>query len=414
MGEHTRPMVAILRFRHRAHRAARGCLGAGVLALGLTVASCTGETPRGSQSHSSDETAAGPSYSSIVPIPVVTSTPAASSFERDVASIQKTMDAAIRGKVVPGIVVLVRRGPHVRLLARGQANVADRVPMTARDRFRIGSITKPMVAVIALKLVERDVLSLDDTVEQWLPGLVRNGGDTTIEELLNHSSGLPDYVDSPRFLPLLNGPPVSPRQLVRMATAQPEIFRPGQGSSYTNTGYVLLGMIIERATHQPLATNLRSTVFEPAGMNTSSLAPAGANIEPVAHGYEKGRDVTTPQLTWAWAAGAVVSDARDLATFFDRLLNGHLLRADLLSRMQDPNGTPMPDIGYDRYGLGLAELETPCGTAWGHEGRLPGFVSAAWLDNTVNRQVVVFVNVTNDQLGDTFESVINTALCGTE
>lgn len=324
------------------------------------------------------------------------------------------MDAAVRGKVVPGIVVLVRRGHQVRLLARGRADVAARVPMTPRHRFRIGSITKPMVAVVVLKLVERGVLSLDDTVEQWLPGLVPHGDNITIEELLNHSSGLADYVDSPRFRPLLNGAPVSPRQLVRIATAEPDLFRPGQGTSYTNTGYVLLGMIIERATHRPLASNLRSTVFAPIGMNTSSLAPAGASAKPVARGYEKGEDVTTPQLTWAWAAGAVVSDARDLAAFFDRLLSGQLLSTDLLSRMRDPNGTPMPDIGYDRYGLGLAELETQCGTAWGHEGRLPGFVSAAWLDDTVDRQVVVFVNATSDDLGETFTSVINTALCGTE
>jgi D-alanyl-D-alanine carboxypeptidase len=128
---------------------------------------------------------------------------------------------------------------------------------------------------------------LEDTVEQWLPGLLTRGADLTIEELLNHSSGLADYVDSPRFLPLLNGP-VSPRQLVRMATAEPELFRPGQGTSYTNTGYVLLGMIIERATHRTLDSNLRSTVFAPTGMTTSSLAPAGAAVEPIAHGDEKG------------------------------------------------------------------------------------------------------------------------------
>ncbi len=173
-------------------------------------------------------------------------------------------------------------------------------------------------------------------------------------------------------------------------------------------------MIVERATHRQLASNLRSTVFAPAGMSTASLAPEGATASPVAHGYEKGHDATTPQLTWAWAAGAVVSDAADLAAFFDRLLSGQLLRTDLLARMRDPNGTPMPDEGYSRYGLGLAEIETPCGTAWGHDGRLPGFVSAAWLDDTVDRQVVVFVNATSDDLAETFQSVIDTALCGTE
>ncbi len=345
---------------------------------------CTGESPRGSQPRGSDETAAGPGSSSSGSAPAAASTPGVSSFAGDVSSIQNAMEAAVRGKVVPGIVVWVRRGRQVRILARGRADVAVSVPMTPRHRFRIGSITKPMVAVVVLKLVERRVLSLHDTVEQWLPGLVTTGRDITIEELLNHSSGLADYVDSPRFLPLLDGPPVTPRQLVRLATAEPELFSPGQGTSYTDTGYLLLGMIIEQATHRQLASTLRSTVFARAGMTTSSLAPDGATTRPVAHGYEKGHDVTTPQLTWAWAAGAVVSDAADLAVFFDRFG----------VRTTAWHGPSRPDARPQRH----------------PDAR--GRIQPLWLgsrrtrDTVVDRQVVVFVNATSDDLAETFQSSI--------
>src|SRR4051794_9230770 len=166
-------MLLTGRVPDRASWPVRPGLGAVLVTLNLMIVACTGESPRGSQPRGSNETAAGPNSSSSGSAPVAASTAGASSFAGDVSSIQNAMEAAVRAKVVPGIVVLVRRGRQVRLLARGRADVAPSVPMTPRHRFRIGSITKPMVAVVVLKLVERGVLSLEDTVEQWLPGLVR-------------------------------------------------------------------------------------------------------------------------------------------------------------------------------------------------------------------------------------------------
>ena len=320
------------------------------------------------------------------------------------------MENLVDGGVVPGIVVLARHGADVRVLVRGQANVSSKKPMSPRHLFRIGSITKPMVAVTVLKLVERGLVSLDDTVDRWLPGLVPRGDAITIEQLLDHSSGLANYTDAPRFSSLPRGKPLSPRELVRLGTSQPVLFPPGRGAHYSNTGYVLLGMIIERVTHASLASNLESAVFASARMNASSLGSPDVATAPVARGYENGKDVTAFRLGWAWAAGAVVSDARDVAAFFNRLLSGRLVRRDLLARMQDP-GEPMPEANAG-YGLGLAKVETVCGTAWGHEGQLPGFVSAAWVNQRAHRQVVVLANATVDAFGVTFQKVINTALCG--
>jgi D-alanyl-D-alanine carboxypeptidase len=334
------------------------------------------------------------------------------SFEAEVSSIQNSMATLVDDRVVPGMVVLVRDGADVRVLTRGQAIVASTTPLSPRHRFRIGSITKPMVAAVVLNLVQRGLISLDDTVDRWLPGMVPHGDAITLEELLEHSSGLADYLALPRFATAPTGKPPSPRALVGLGTSQPMLSPPGRGVHYSNTGYVLLGMIIEGVTHRSLASNLHSAVFAPADMSASSLGPPRGRTARVAHGYEDGNDMTSLDLGWVWAAGAVVSDARDVAAFFNRLMSGRLLRRDLLARMQHV-GEPMPERGFSGgYGLGLAKVNTACGTAWGHEGQLPGFSSAAWLNQVADRQVVVLANGTVDAIGLTFQRVINTGLCG--
>lgn len=121
--------------------------------------------------------------------------------------------------------------------------------------------------------------------------------------------------------------------------------------------------------------------------------------------------MTAFPLGWAWAAGAVVSNARDVGAFFNELVSGRLVRRDLLARMQEV-GQSMPEIGAAGYGLGLAKVEIGCGTAWGHEGQLPGFVSAAWVNPGADREVVVLANASVDAIGLTFQKVLNTALCG--
>jgi D-alanyl-D-alanine carboxypeptidase len=374
------------------------------VALSLTVASCAGGNPSKAGSRGSDRTSSATNTSSD------SASPSPGGFEADVAAIQQAMGIIV-GDGVPGVVVLVRHGRDLRVLARGQADLAAKAPMSPRDVFRIGSITKSMVAVTILKLVERGVLSLNDTVDRWLPGLVPHGDAITIKQLLNHSSGLANFTDLPLFASVPRGTPLSPRELVRLAASQPILFPPGRGKHYSNTGYIVLGMIIEKATRRSLASNLHSAVFAPAHMNASSLGSPAASTAPVARGYENGKDETGFPLGWAWAAGAVISDAHDVAAFFNHLLSGRLLPRDLLARMQTP-GEPMPEVGFAGYGLGLAEVNTACGTAWGHEGQLPGYVSAAWVNQRADRQVVVLANATVEAFDIMSQRVINTALCG--
>jgi len=136
------------------------------------------------------------------------------------------MDQAVHDSVVPGTVVLVRHGTDLRVLVRGQADVVAKKPMSPNHMFRIGSITKSMIAATVLKLAEHGRVSLDDTVDRWLPGLVPRGNAITIAQLLHHSSGLHDYTDLPRFSSIPQGKPLSPRQLVRLGTSRPMLFPP--------------------------------------------------------------------------------------------------------------------------------------------------------------------------------------------
>jgi len=168
---------------------------------------------------------------------------------------------------VPGAVVLVRDGRRTIRLTRGFADPAHKVRMTVADRFRVGSITKTFVSTVVLQLAGEGRLALDDTLERWLPGLVPNGQAITIAQLLNHTSGLFDYTLDPAVLrPYLRGDlrfDWPPRQLVARAITHPPLFAPAARWSYSNTGYVLLGLVVQAATGGSLRAQLQRRIFGP-------------------------------------------------------------------------------------------------------------------------------------------------------
>ncbi len=275
----------------------------------------------------------------------------------------------------------------------------DRRQTQSSDRFRVGSITKTFVAVVVLQLVGEHRLKLDDTVEQWLPGLVPDGGRITVRQLLGHTSGLADYSDDPDFLRRTLAQPRrhwTPRELVGVALALGPVARPGERFAYASTNYVLLGMVVERATRISLERQLRSRIFAPLGLHDTSFAPGRPIQGRDAHGYAPSvydgivgslttaRDRSTVSTWWVWAAGSIVSTAPDLSRFLGAVVEGRLLPPRLLELMRPAPGA--------RYGLGLAAFRTPCGTAIGHTGALLGTVSAAWSTADGRRRVVVMSN----------------------
>ena len=267
--------------------------------------------------------------------------------------------------------------------ASGVADLRARRPMRPGLHFRAGSLTKSLVATVVLQLVAEGRLSLSDTLERWLPTILPYGDRITIHQLLNHTSGVPDYWAAVERT--LYGSRQgrlrawTPQALVGLVAGQPPGLPPGTAWSYSNTGYVLLGLIVEAATGNTLARELVRCIFRPLGLRDTLLPGNSPGIpSPTSRGYSlrlspQGEVITSPLLdftaqnpSWAWAAGALVSTLEDLGHFFRALLGGRLLPPGLLAEMLStvpvpPGSIPLPL--YDRYGLGSWRWGRPL-AAW--------------------------------------------------
>jgi D-alanyl-D-alanine carboxypeptidase len=259
------------------------------------------------------------------------------------------------------------RAKEIVLVADGH-HVSARGDIRPDDRFRVGSVTKTFVAVTVLQLEAEHRLSLDDPIGRYVPG----AGAAPLRTLLNHTSGIPNHSEDPR---ILEGWPLrqwQPAELVAIAQSMP----PVTGFHYSNTNYVLLGLAVERVTGRPLAKELERRILRPLRL-TRTAYDEGPRVRGVIPGYSGGVDYTVSNTSWAGAAGAVVSTARDLATFYgslDRLLPRRQYRA----------------MHTGTYGYGLFPIQTACGEAWGHNGAVPGYYTNAFTRG--RRTAVVLVD----------------------
>jgi Beta-lactamase len=219
------------------------------------------------------------------------------------AKLQAALDSIVAAGV-PGALVLVRDGDHVVRLASGYGNLARRTPMRVTDRFRVGSDTKTFVATVVLQLVGERKLALDDTVEGRLPGLVPNGRNITVRQLLNHMSGLYDYAEDKAFLAQLEHRTRvwTPRALVRIAAKHRPLFPPGRRWSYSNTGYTLLGLMVEKATGNELARSF--------GSGSSSRYACGGPASIRSHGSPAATRTATRRVEATRASTSASSTAR--------------------------------------------------------------------------------------------------------
>ena len=326
------------------------------------------------------------------------------------ADVQRALQRIVDGGA-PGAAAVIQ-GPHGReRFVAGSANVRRDVAISPRDRFRVGSVTKSFTATVVLKLVAQGKVGLDDSVEKWLPGLVPDGDQITVRELLNHSSGLADYCAVPPDSTLCIPPPAdmahrwSPAQLVQIGVSAPPNFPPGQGWSYTNTGYVLLGMIVDKATGKPLRAELEKKILGPLGLHGTTF-PSGTGMQsPFSHGYDvmSGSswpfDVTRTSPTIAGSAGGIVSTPGDLARFMRALLAGRLLPPTVMREMKHPTPgslsgpSPLEGGGIGSYGLGLVHYtwSHACGV-WGHSGDFPGYHTLALSSANGHRGAAIYVN----------------------
>ena len=291
-----------------------------------------------------------------------------------------------------GAIAAARHGEDLAQAAAGIANLASGQRMRPDDRYRTGSITKTFVAVVVLQLAGEGTLRLDDTIDRWLPGLVPGGDKITIRELLNHTSGLQDYFNDAAFdSQARSGQQFTPAQLLAIANALGPVFPPGTSWAYSNTDYVLLGLIVEKATSHSLQAELSHRIFQPIDLDNTSFPVDQTSIPgDHAHGYvdlpgSPPLDLTTRvNPSAAWAAGALVSTVGDITSFYQDLFNGRLLRPDLLAAMT----TTVPTNAGIGYGLGIFSIALPCGTAWGHNGDFFGYDNIALTSPDGRHQVM--------------------------
>jgi D-alanyl-D-alanine carboxypeptidase len=317
----------------------------------------------------------------------------------------------------PGAVALVRTGKRTWQGVGGLGELAAERPPRPADRFRIGSVTKSFVATVVLQLVAEGKLRLDDHVRHWLGGAVPGGERITIRQLLNHTSGLYNYTDD--LLPPLTAMPArqalrqmaarnfQPRQLVAIAAGRPPLFPPGERFAYSNTNYILLGLVVERVTGDQLAVQLHRRILRPLGLADTELPGTRRLGGRQVHGYAPPDqswlpsdgpaglvDVTQTNPSWSWAAGAMVSSATDLARFYQALLGGRLLGPGLLEAMQTTVDASEQFGAGAGYGLGLLRLPLGCdGQVWGHGGELPGYATVAFSSRDAARQLILVSNL---------------------
>jgi D-alanyl-D-alanine carboxypeptidase len=346
----------------------------------------------------------------------------------------------------PGVIVRVDdgHGPAIEIARQAPWSRADHV-LAANDEFRMGSNTKTMVATVVLQLVAEHRLRLTDPVSKWLPGLIPHGSAITLQMLLNHTSGLFNYTNDPDVLKAFTGQDTSvwtPRQLIAAAVRHAPLFAPGAEYSYSNTNYIALGLVAEKATGHALGDLIQERIAGPLHLtNTSLVTGTDTSKRPgLAHGYEPdaahiaallppyapaGTAFAGParpggyvDTTWVnpsteWAAGGMVSTAQDWARFDTALMSGKLLPPAQMKEMRttvaEESGNP------NRYGLGLEQVVTPCGTVWGHDGQAPGYSSEDYTDATGRRTVSVFTatifGLATPQTGAADQALVNAAIC---
>jgi D-alanyl-D-alanine carboxypeptidase len=332
------------------------------------------------------------------------------------ADVQRAFDAVVAAGV-PGAAGVIR-GPHgLERYSAGEADVRRGVAISSRDHTRAGSITKAFTSAVILQLVAAGRFGLDDSVESLLPGEVPDGDQITVRQLLNMSSGLADYCTvpaSPGGPDPCNPTPGEPRywapqELIDIGLSAPRTFAPGQGWGYTNTAYLLLGMVIERVTGNSLAAEYRQRIFRPLGLKQTQYAPETVALpKPFSHGYDVlaagswPDDITEISPSLAGAAGAAVSTPDDLETFMRAYLDGRLVAARLVREMKAAtpgslNGTapsvPLEGGGVATYGLGLEHYTWShgCGT-FGHSGSIPGYHPYSFTTADGSRGAAMFLN----------------------
>lgn len=318
---------------------------------------------------------------------------------------------------MPGVYAEVRDDRRVWRDAAGVADVKTGRPVTPNMRHRVGSITKTFTAVAVMQQVEQGSIELDAPIGRYLPQLVpgERGRRITVRMLLNHTSGLPDYL--PYAFPSLQNFPAEgstkslddnrfrqwhPVELIRMGLAAPPADEPGVApGTYSNTNYLLLGQLLEKVSGVEAEQYITRNVIEPAGLRNTGF-PTGTNIKgPHAEIYEAffglinpPRDYTVYNMSWVSTGAGLVSTVDDMNRFYGMLLAGRIVKRSSLEQMQRTVPVISQTGEIVDYGLGLHRYTIAgCGTFWGHDGTVWGAQTLSMTSVDGKRQMSIAMNL---------------------
>ncbi|MYR94479.1 MULTISPECIES: serine hydrolase domain-containing protein [unclassified Streptomyces] len=357
-------------------------------------------------------------------------TTAASTPKNKATSLQKSLDALVGREKFPAALAHVDKNGRSASLVAGSSRLGRQVPVPRDGQVRAGSNTKTFTAIVVLQLVAEGRVRLDEPVETYLPGLVRGDGidgrRITVRQLLQHTSGLPNYTE---HIGLEDFEKVQhkffhPHDLLEAALAHPAKFAPGAKWEYSNTNYLLAGLLVERVTERPVQEEITRRVIKKAGLRHTYWPQPGDRTlrAPHPHGYalssaENGKviDVTTMDPSWGGAAGQMISTPSDLARFARVLLDGKLLPPRQLAEMRKTVDAPL--LPGWRYGLGVFSIPLSCGGVyWGHGGDIDGYETRGGATDD-GRSVGVAVTALPGTFGDAEKgalavmSATDTAFC---
>ncbi|GHH14570.1 serine hydrolase domain-containing protein [Streptomyces lanatus] len=328
----------------------------------------------------------------------------------------------VRRQGAPGAIARIDDRNTAHWAALGVADRRTGRAISNADRFRIGSVTKTFSAVVLLQLADEKKLKLDAPVNRYLPGLLPDNR-ITVRHVLSHRSGLYDYTNDmfARTVPgfeAVRGKVFTYRQLVNRSLSKPRTTKAGGAYSYSNTNFVVAGMLIEKLTGHSVRTEFRNRIFKPLNLRDTFYVHPGKKIPGrFARGYltpdKAGAafvDATEQTVSWAQSAGAVISTTQDLNTFLSALLGGKLTSRAQLAQMQ----RWVPAGGVQSYGLGLRRRDLSCGVSvYGHTGAVQGYYTYAFTSKDGRRSLAALANTSNNgTVLTSMRGTLESAFCG--
>lgn len=331
--------------------------------------------------------------------------PATASASKATDRADRALDRALQGLVgvedgPPGVIAVVQRGADRSVHSAGVAELGAKAPPRARMQMRLASTAKAFSGAVALALVQKGELSLEDTIAELVPSLPAAWGEVTLQQVLSHTSGIPDFSKSDEFLDALVADPLhgpaDQAELLTYIAGKPLSFEPGSRYRYSNSDNIVVALMVEAASGRSYRAALRREVLKPLGMRHTSLPRSAAMADPYMRGYDIDKSGTEDvseiiDPNWTGASGGLVSTPLELNAFARGYVSGELFgsrvrrqQLELVSGHSEP-----PGPGRNRAGAAIFRYRTGCGTVFGHTGNTPGYTQFFAASGNGRRSVTV-------------------------